>query len=575
MGIPKLFCYMRENGLFSSVILRDVASKLVIDGFGLCYALHRGIKCGDYYEFYDKVVKFFKQLKIIGVEAYVVFDGIYCENKDTATDKSRLVRRLELLQKMECQRERLAGSESFLPFLAKVVFVDALRENGINFFVADGEADRDIVSLANHLSCPALSKDSDFLIFNLEHGVILMPDNPEDVFSQVEFFEYQTFVNRCHFANHRVRLFLPYCLGNDFYGRHGLHELEISSGAEVSLIFEKLRMNSLSVESYRELESYVKFYEVAPPRSFGDLSQNSVLSQYSIPPWIVARFKRGQFSRDAMDFLVSSKIWKYMLMFEDLAKDSAWVVTDSVFKFVIGALLSYKRGTISSVVVVRRLPLVMFENVDIFPSLQRQHFYILRDYTLLKVPEMPEVERQKIVLRVFHCKHILNELKDVPEDLKLAVIASRCWLRAISKKIDHRFKAFVVALVLCIQKCYDPSERRFYSPKEMTGLDQIHYLAQWECMLYLANMFNQILDCPFAYASLGKLFSATRFQNYFVKDPDPMFMALSGIGGAMYGAITKDLLPEAPQPHPRQVVAPRQQGIAIQNRFKLLASKKV
>ncbi len=330
------------------------------------------------------------------------------------------------------------------------------------------------------------------------------------------------------------------------------------------------------MKSYRELESYVNFYEVAPPRSFEDLSQNSVLSQYSIPPWIVARFKRGQFSRDAMDFLVSSKIWKYILMFEDLAKDSAWVVTYSVFKFVIGALLScYKRGTISSVVVVRRLPLVMFENIDIFPSLQRQHFDILGEYTLWTVPEMPEVERQKIVLRVFHCKHISNELKGVPKDLKLAVIASRCWLKAISKNIDHRFKAFVVALVLCLPQCYDPSERECYSPNEMTGLDQIHYLAQWECMLYLANTFNQILDCPFAYASLGKLFSATRFQDYFVKNPDPLFMALSDIGGAMYGAITKDLLPEAPQPHPRQVVAARQQGIAIQNRFKLLASKKV
>ncbi len=42
----------------------------------------------------------------------------------------------------------------------------------------------------------------------------------------------------------------------------------------------------------------------------------------------------------------------------------------------------------------------------------------------------------------------------------------------------------------------------------------------------------------------------------------------------MYTAITKGLLSEAPQPHPRQV-APRQQGIAIQNKYEALTSKNI
>ncbi len=352
----------------------------------------------------------------------------------------------------------------------------------------------------------------------------------------------------------------------------------ISSNAEVSLIFEKLRINSLSVESYREmLENYVKIYEVASPRSFEFLcdSQSLKHNQPTIPSWIALYFKRGQFSRDAMDFLVSSKFWKYMLMFEDLAKDSAWVVTGSVFKFVIGALLScYKRGTISSVVVVRRLSsIVTLKDEEIFPSLEPRHFDVLGEYTLCTVPEMPKIERQEIVFCVFDCEHISNKLKDVPEDLKLAVIASRCWLKAISKNINHRFKAFVVALVFCLPKCCDPSERRRYSPNEMTGLDQIHYLAQWECMLYLANVFNQILDYPFTYASLGKLFSATRFLDYFAKNPDPLFMDLSDIGRAMYGAITEGVLPEAP-PLSHQA-SPQQQGIVMQNRYESLACEDV
>ncbi len=265
-------------------------------------------------------------------------------------------------------------------------------------------------------------------------------------------------------------------------------------------------------------------------------------------------------------------------MFEDLKKDSVWAVTDSVLLFIVGALLSCyeSENIVSSALVVRRLPFdIALEDFNIFPLLKPRHFNVLS--TLWKVPEMPKVERQKIVLRVFHCKRISNVLKDVPDDLKLAVIASRCWLKVISENIDHHFKAFVVALVFCLQVCFNKSnfERRRYLPNNMTALDRIHYLAQWECMLCLANIFNQILDYPFAYASLGKLFSATCFQDCFVKDPGFFFARFDETGRIMYAVITKGLLPEAPQPHPRQV-APRQQGITtIQNKYEVLTSKKV
>ncbi len=168
MGIPKLTSYMRNNGHFTRVILRQVASKLVIDGYALCYALHCGVKCGDYYEFYDRIVDFFKQLKCIGIEAYVVVDGIDYENMKEDTSRDRLLERLKFLVEVNSQRDQVKKLERFLPSLAKVVFVDALRENGIKFFVADGEADRDIASLANHLHYPVFGRDSDFFIFKIE-----------------------------------------------------------------------------------------------------------------------------------------------------------------------------------------------------------------------------------------------------------------------------------------------------------------------------------------------------------------------------------------------------------------------
>ena len=577
MGIPKLTAYMKNNGHFSLVTLRQVASKLVIDGYALCYALHCGIKCGDYYEFYDRIVEFFKQLKSIGVEAYVVVDGIDYENRKEEEVRNRLNDRLKLLMRMESQRDQLVGSESFLPSLAKVVFVDALRENGIKFFVADGEADRDIASLANHLHCPVFCRDSDFFIFNIECGVILMPDHPEDMFEskEIEIFEYQKFVSKCKFASSQILLFLPYCLGNDFHPRHELPELQISSDADVSFVVQQLGTDVSFNENYQQkIKSYFEFYEVAP-QSFDYLSCNSMFSKspFVIPPWIVSRFKQGEFSRDSMYFLVSSesRVWKYVLMFEDLSKESAWAVTDSIMKFVIGALLSCnscERVIVPSVCVVsRKESTIELEESDISDHLESKHFDKVK--MAWKIPIM---ERKKIISDVFQCKS--RKLNDIPEDLQLVIVASRCWLRRIhkTKPVD---KAFIVALVLCIQKCYnkDRFERRQYSKNEMSDLDRIHYLAQWECMFHLANIFNQILKYPFPCTSLGRLFSASRFQDYFVKFPEPVFVKLDDTGRKMYNVIVKDILPEALFFQPRQAI-PSQPEISLENRFDSLASQK-
>ena len=84
---------------------------------------------------------------------------------------------------------------------------------------------------------------------------------------------------------------------------------------------------------------------------------------------------------------------------------------------------------------------------------------------------------------------------------------------------------------------------------------QTHCLAQWEGMLYLANIFNQILEFSFPYASLGRLFSVTQFQK-FLEKPTCLTPSvdLNESGKIMYNAIVKDFLPET-GPLPRQLVS--------------------
>ncbi len=245
MGIPTLTTYvMKENRHIESVILRKISSKIVIDGFCLCYRLFSGISCSDYFEFYEKVVDFFEMLKSLGIEAYVVVDGIDYENEKASTNEERLERHLKELSRVESRIEKLTNNEVYLPTMAKKVFVDSVRKTGVKFFVADGEADRDVVSLANHVGCPVLGLDSDFFIFNIDHGLIFMPDNFEDLKREVNYFNCQKFNRTCNFSHPQIRLFLPFCLGNNFHGRHALPELGIDREAKVELIVEKLSTSS-------------------------------------------------------------------------------------------------------------------------------------------------------------------------------------------------------------------------------------------------------------------------------------------------------------------------------------------
>ena len=60
------------------------------------------------------------------------------------------------------------------PHLVSYTVIDTVKRvlGGDCLFVADGDADIDIASLAIHRGCPVLSNDSDFYIFPLQYGYI-------------------------------------------------------------------------------------------------------------------------------------------------------------------------------------------------------------------------------------------------------------------------------------------------------------------------------------------------------------------------------------------------------------------
>ena len=144
MGVRGLTSYIESIGnLGEQIDLQD--TKLIIDGDNLCNYLYRengfDCRCGGQYEaFYSKVVSFFDGLESQRVESFVVLDGAYDKSdKKLETKKKRAQDRIETSERLfKNERSPDANSNDFLlPLLAKLVFVQALRDRRIKFAVSD------------------------------------------------------------------------------------------------------------------------------------------------------------------------------------------------------------------------------------------------------------------------------------------------------------------------------------------------------------------------------------------------------------------------------------------------------
>ena len=567
MGIPKLTKFVKEHCKWNAVHVYG-GSKIVIDGYSLCYTLyyqhHEWQLGGDYCEFYETVSKFFQYLNQLEIVPYIVVDGIDYDNRKLSTTKFRFE------QKLEVMARKTSRSESVLPLFAKSVFVDALRDLGLNFYVANGEADQYVVSLANFFCCPVLGKDSDFFIFNIEGGYIpICGDSGSlvDLGGKVKLFMYKDFDSQFCRSDHDLRLYLPVFLGNDYQDGHSSSTLGIYSEMPVNDLLLKIR-DIKDEECVKMKEEVSHFYRVKP-KSFINLSTSTFLRSLNpgvLPQWVLALYRCGQFQLNSMSLLVSpsSKIWNYSVVIEDVRLPSAWEITKDVMPYVIGALLSGETCDVSELVRKRTVPPFSLEKEKV--KLAPKHLELL-PVNLEKVPQLPLNDRKKLLLRVFHCKGIAKSISKIREEFKLFVIASRCWIEKMESSVE--IKIFLIRSLVCsILSCsghLEPPEKGDTCLPEVKQF--VHTFAQWQCMLHSVIAFNEILNHPYEYTSPGKLFSASVLLCYYLQDLNTIQTAKTNeLATLLVNVITKDLVPDQPV----QMGVAQAAAVLTTNRFESL-----
>ena len=532
MGIQGLTSFVDKK--FKRWEKKEIRGKIIIDGSSLMFTLYtfdwgHG---GQYPEFRSKIQGFFQATKASGITPIVVMDGVDVEGRKMPVIMSRRRERIKKVDRY-CRQERRESviGLGVLPPLVLQVYLRTLQELGVELTFADGEGDIAVFELANGYSCPVLSNDSDFLMYNLHSGYIPLNQFKweESMPIVARVYHHVNFCTEFGLHDPNLRLVIPAIAGNDFISsiddenfagylarnspelnyRHDkigtivnfiqkFPSLEGFKGRIVS--FPCLTRNGKEklIENCRQAE---KMYNSDETSSLDLMREKSSLRLHSssknIPKWLLNQYRSGNLF--TMHILATSRHILNVFV-EDTFRSSCTVSSKPIRQFIYGIMGLPKVtecGRIGSapeeVEVEASTDLVGGRRV---PQLQR-------------IPTISASERAHVVYSVLGCSNTEPMLDRLDKQWRLAIAATEFWVRECSPD-----QLAVEALVLCftvLSTNIDTLKRLNLSVHEhfrrsQQWMDLLHVFSQWQSCYGDALRLNQILMLPLKPVSPASIF---------------------------------------------------------------------
>ncbi|XP_075403329.1 single-strand DNA endonuclease ASTE1 isoform X2 [Tenrec ecaudatus] len=558
MGVRGLMSLVDDHRkeFFTDLKLRD--TNIIIDGYSLFHWLcfNSGLELrygGDYDSFAEVAQEFFASLLACNIRPYVILDG-GCDisDKKLATLKDRLRKKIELAHALS-----LGRGGSVCPLLLREVFLQVLARAQVRFVQCFSEADRDIMTLANHWNCPVLSSDSDFCIFDLKAGfcplsgfqwrhVAAARGSPHR-YVPASCFSADAF---CRHFGHASRALLPLfavLCGNDYARPPGVDAMlsqlppRVPKGRRHQRLLALLHWLSRWAGPAQALQDIVQClpardreqvrallggalrdYEPSPAK-LQDFFQHGAAvcadaPELGLPGWVLAALARGQLSPFISDALVLRRTMLHPQV-ENMQRPSAHRTSQPIRQAIYALLLSADPHLQSKP--SGAAPLVAVSEVermqkDIKTSVVHAVRLPKEQSDLGKLTELPSDKRQLLLLETLKVKR--TTLDPVPDSLRLPVAVSCYWLQhpEVQAKLLHVEALLLGMLVGPLHAMIDSPDTEdegrkgaktlygdLYSVKARTrlsgrvDLDAAHVFCQWQSCLQMALYLNQLLSSPF------------------------------------------------------------------------------
>ena len=462
-----------------------------------------------------------------------------------------------------------------LPFLATNVFPEVLCELNITCIMVDGEADQDIVQLANFYSCPVLSNDSDFYMFPLRGGFIhleMFDWRTQPVTAKI--YHIDAFLEQFKLGHESLRFIIPAMFGNDFLssvcdqykgylqhirrvtmcavGRHHPVEsvvLYASHYDNIEDFIARLRstcddyLNKDGKECLTEncIEASLQ-YDKQDVHSLDDLRSNTKLHlarKQPLPSWFLQQIRDCKYTTDLLMTICAGGC------------DLPVPIGDPSKKSSLHISRSLRRALYSL------LELHPFVVEGIFDEFERVGYAVLT-YTLICEGEvitrdmLPDLElrrRKKIIYSLLHCNVDIIELLE--KKWRLVIASVVYWIRAARIPL-FAVKILILTFILCSRgttapddplKIYHSVKLRRTFLKTPTWWEGLDYFTRWQSSYKDASHLCLVLHLPLQIYSAAHIFNG-EMAMYFISmnDVSVVVSKLPSIDRELYDQLLTTIL---------------------------------
>ncbi|CAI5689147.1 unnamed protein product [Oreochromis niloticus] len=492
---------------------------LIIDGNALYYSLYFHCdleldqRCGgDYPGFKDEVCNFFKTLKDCKVTPYVILDGV----PDPDKHETLVSRRKDKQEKAKTiaetkPKDAIPKGCNVLPPLVKDVFIEILKEKGIEFKQCLGEADPEVVFAANQKQCAVLSNDTDFCIYDVNKGFIHLKhfewkkeENgkiPAKLYTRSKFCEYFE-------LDPALMPVFASIAGND-YSRLGKEifakesplpgEYNIKRLHGMLTFLSEVKLDSLNDAQKREhaLKDAVNHVRENEDRSFKLSIQKYVEPENptsNLPLWVRKKIQFGE-----LGYFVTSM--------EDFSQPNCKAARHirQYYALLIGDKMctEYDRDHKTDV-----QPLLPNVNSDEQEQLQLQRLH-----------EAPEGLRRRVFEEALQVQ--TSALENIPDQLKLPVCVTVFWFKRLQHhpkpETVHCLHALLLGFVFNPNSPEDEFERKMKALKDEGVRQELqprvaHAFIQWLCCMRQSLHLNQLLCSPLPEPQCARLYCGSRLH---------------------------------------------------------------
>ena len=491
---------------------------LIIDGYSLCHELylHSGadnVHGGDYVSFSQYIVRFLNSLLQNQIKPYVVFDGIDAEQTKKETHDKRRIENAERVQNLLRGTQHSSRADYYLPYLARLVMMEAtVRALGEkNLYVADGDADSIIATLAITRQCPVLSIDSDFYIFPISGGYIPFTEmkwGEDGVHARI--FYYTDFAQQYGIKDPKLLIMLPAILGDSMLQplNDALEvltkttriraEAVLKYASEFS-VFEDCKNDITRISRRNPLDNveaanktYYSSVENFPSDGTTDLKVKD--SRQSIPRLILGLFRKGKFPTLLMDVMCRGEV-DHRIAVEDMSGPWCHEIGVPIRKITYGIICGNhgsiaehhrREGKVNEFPLIReRAKMPSQFHCDDAPILDAQYQNDASKYG------------EQIMMATSMAPGEFRRLQGIPNEFWLFYAVTRYWYLHVTTRVnkDVLLKAIILSAIKCL-KAQDKDFPAVQSLPNPPDAALVHALAQWQSIYYDLYCLNQLLLEP-------------------------------------------------------------------------------